>query len=443
MSVFESMIAFVEAYRAGLFKKENILRNLLAGIVAAIIAIPLSMAFAIASGEKPEAGLYTSIIGVLIVSIFGGSRVQISGPTSAFIGLLMGISSQFGTEGLRLATLMAGIFIVLIGIFRIGKYVKYIPDCVIVGFTAGVAFNMLIGQCPNFLGMTLSEPFPASLHRRIACLFHHFLSSDPQTILFGILAILAMVFSKWLPLLKKMPGALVALIVGMSLEIMICPSHVATIGSVYGGLPSTMPSIRPFRNVSWALIGDLFMPALDLAILGVIESLLCAMIADRMTGLKHDPNQELVGHGFANIICPIFGGIATTGSISRTAASIKTGGNCPLAGIFSAITLALMMTFLSPLGLYIPLATLSGILFLVSYNMMNIPHMISTARQGKIEAGAMYITLLITLFYKIDVAVVVGMAYYYILHYEQKHPHHFPHFPHLLHHHHHSSKESH
>ncbi|MDR1891260.1 MAG: STAS domain-containing protein [Puniceicoccales bacterium] len=402
------MIAIIEAIRAGLFRKDNILRNVIAGIVVAIITLPLSMAFAIASGAKPEAGIYTSIVAVTVVSLFGGSRVQITGPTSAFVGVLLGVSSRYGPEGLQIATIMAGIMILLLGVFKCGQMIKFIPEQVIAGFTAGIGVNMLIGQVPNFFGLKCGH-LPANICDKLKILGQAFSSQNTPTTCLAIASLLVMVIAPK-TFLRKIPAPLLTLIFGMAMQAIFRFESVATIGSVFGGLSNKLPYHTPTPALSFDLIQKLLAPAFAIAMLGAIESLLCAVIADSLAGTKHSSNQELIGHGIANMISPMFGGIATTGSIARTIASIKMGGNCPIAGLVSAFVLCLILCLLSPLAKFVPLSSLAAILFVVAFRMVNHKHVYNLLVYApKSDAVVLILTFGLTLFCGIVVAVNVGV----------------------------------
>ncbi|MDR2778932.1 MAG: STAS domain-containing protein [Puniceicoccales bacterium] len=403
------MIAIIEAMRAGLFRKDNILRNVIAGTIVAVITLPLSMAFAIASGAKPEAGIYTSIVAVVIVSLFGGSRVQITGPTSAFVGVLLGVSSKYGPEGLQIATVMAGVMMLLLGICKCGQMIKFIPEQVIAGFTAGIGVNMLIGQVPNFFGLKCGH-LPINICDKLRTLGQAFGSLDLPTTYFAIASLLIMVIAPN-SFLRKIPAPLLALVFGITMQAAFRFESVATIGSVFGGLSNKLPSFTPTSTLSFEVIQKLLAPAFAIAILGAIESLLCAVIADSLAGTKHSSNQELIGHGIANMISPMFGGIATTGSIARTIASVKMGGNCPIAGLVSALTLCLILCLLSPLAKFVPLSSLAAILFVVAFRMVNHRHVYNLLVYApRSDAIILILTFGLTLFCGIVTAVNVGVV---------------------------------
>src|SRR3569623_1203221 len=323
------MIAIREAWQAGLLRREHWFPNLVAGVIVGVVALPLAMAFAIASGAKPEQGLYTASVAGLVVSLFGGSRMQIAGPTGAFIVILAGITAKYGVEGLQLATLMAGIILVLLGVARLGSVIKYIPDPVIVGFTAGIGVIIWVGQWQPFFGL------PASSGTHFHEKFWHLLTSLPQlhpaTTGLAVLSLVLVMFSARVPGLRRMPAPLVAMVIATVLQARFHFDGVATFGSAFGGIPAGLPEFTP-PSVSFSRVIELIGPAFTIAMLGAIESLLAAMVADGMAGTKHNSNQELIGQGVANIISPLFGGFAATGAIARTATNVRYGGNSPLAG---------------------------------------------------------------------------------------------------------------
>ena len=401
------MFACTEAYRSGLFSKKNSLSNILPGIIVGVIALPLGMAFAIASGVSPENGLYTSIIAGCLVSLFGGSRVQIAGPTGAFVVILFSITHKYGFAGLQLATLLAGIFLVFMGLFKLGSIIKYIPEPVIVGFTSGVALTICIGQWENFFGLTVHFQ-GTSIGSKLMDLFHAFPTFDGTTTLISIISLGIIIFTN--KYLKPLPGFLLALIMATIVQYSFNFNSVATIGSAFGGIPQTLPSFK-LPTVPLHLIPELVGPAFTIALLCAIESLLSAAVADSMMGTHHNSNQELIGQGLANIVAPLFGGFAATGAIARTAANIKSGGNSPMAGIVHCITLILFILVLAPLSVYIPIAVLSAILFVVSYNMSDYRRffrILTTA--PKSDCFVLVITFLLTVCVDLVVAVNIGVV---------------------------------
>jgi SulP family sulfate permease len=400
--------ALQQAYRGGYLKPSNWLPNIVAGIVVGLVALPLAMAFAIASGAKPENGIYTAIVAGIIASTLGGSRLQISGPTGAFIVILSGITARYGFDGLQIATLMAGIILVIMGVTRLGRLVKFIPDPVIVGFTAGIGVIIWTGQWHYFFG--IEKPEGEHFHEKMLVLFRELPHFDPTTTILALISLAIVIIWPRLPVVRRVPGPLVALVVAtVAVAIFQFPS-VATIGSAFGGIPSGLPSpsvpqITPGRVI------ELLGPALTIALLGSIESLLSAVVADGMAGgPRHDSNQELVGQGLANIASPLLGGFAATGAIARTATNIKNGGNSPIAGIVHSIVLILIIVALAPLAVNVPLAALAAILFVVAWNMSDARHMVSMIKRApRADVAVLMVTFLLTVFADLVVAVNIGV----------------------------------
>ena len=401
------MIAVLEAHRAGLYARVHWLPNLIAGLVVGIVALPLAMAFAIASGARPEQGIYTAIIGGALISIFGGSRLQIAGPTGAFIAILAGITAKYGISGLQVATLMAGVMLLLMGLARMGGVIKFIPAPVVVGFTAGIGVIIFIGQWSEFFG--LPKPGGEHFHEKLWHLLQSLPNAHLPTLSFALLGLLIVLLTPRVKLLARVPGPLVAMIVVTLLQMILQLPGVATIGSAFGGIPTGLPTfVVPEMSVPQiiALIG----PAFTIAMLGAIEALLSAVVADGMSGTKHDSNQELIGQGLANIVTPFFGGFAATGAIARTATNIRNGATSPLAGIMHAITLIAVLLFLAPLASDIPLAALAAILFVVAWNMSEVKHFSHLLKTAPIaDRLILVITFVLTVFADLVVAVNVGM----------------------------------
>lgn len=400
------MIAYLEAKRAGLFKKPHWANNLLAGIIVGIVALPLAMAFAIASGAKPEQGIYTAIVAGGISSLLGGSRLQISGPTGAFIVILAGITAEYGIAGLQMATLMAGFILLMMGLVRFGAVIKYIPDPVIVGFTSGIAIIIWVGQWKDFFGLnpTLGA---AHFHEKVWDLIVAFPSVHLQTTLLALLTLLIVIYSP--RVFKRIPSPLIAMVVVTAIQASFNFKGVATIGSAFGGIPQSLPEFE-FLPIRFSQVLQLIGPAFTIALLGAIESLLSAVVADSMTNTKHDSNQELIGQGVANIFSPLFGGFASTGAIARTATNIRNGATGPLAGIVHMITLVVIVLVFAPLAAHIPLCTLSAILFIVAYNMSEMhrfSHMVRTA--PKADVVVLIITFLLTILTDLVLAVNIGV----------------------------------
>lgn len=401
------MIALLEAHRAGLLASRHWLPNLVSGLIVGIVALPLAMAFAIASGAKPEQGLYTAIIAGFLVSAFGGSRLQIAGPTGAFIVILAGINAKYGMAGLQAATLMAGVILLGLGLARMGTIIRFIPDPVIVGFTAGIGVIIWVGQWRDFFGLPAvgGEHFHEKLWALLQALPH----LHPVTTALAALSLALVIVTPRLPGMKRVPGPLVALVVATVLQAAFHFDGVRTIGSAFGGIPQALPTLQlPKLAVSDLL--TLIGPAFTIAMLGAIESLLSAVVADGMAGTRHDSNQELVGQGIANIVAPLFGGIAATGAIARTATNIRNGGTSPLAGMVHAATLVLIVLCLAPLAVNVPLAALAAILFMVAWNMSEAKHFVRMARRApRADVAILLVTFALTVFADLVVAVNIGV----------------------------------
>ncbi|PKQ16537.1 MAG: sodium-independent anion transporter [Actinobacteria bacterium HGW-Actinobacteria-7] len=402
------MPAIVEAWRAGLLGKKNWLRNLGAGVVVGIVAIPLAMAFAIASGAKPEQGLYTAIIAGLVVTLFGGSRVQIAGPTGAFAVLLAGITAKYGFVGLQIATMMAGVFLFIFGLAKLGGVIRFIPESVILGFTAGIAVVIWVSQWPAFFGLPAAES--EGFAQKLLSLARLLPQLDPATTVIGAVCVLVIVFWPRIPVLSTVPSPLVALVAATVLQSALHLPTVATIGTAFGGVPSGLPHVQlPMVSVSTVI--DLIRPAFAIALLGAIESLLSATVADGMTGTRHNANQELVAQGVANVASGALGGFAATGALARTATSVRHGGNSPLAGIVHAAVVLLVLLALAPLAFNVPMAALAAILFVVAFNMSDIRHVVWTGLHApRTDVAVMVVTLLLTVFTDLVLAVEVGVA---------------------------------
>lgn len=402
------MIALLEAKRAGLLARHNWISNIVAGIIVGVVALPLAMAFAIASGVKPEQGIYTSIIAGLAVSVLGGSRVQIAGPTGAFIVILSGIVAEHGVVGLQIATLMAGGILLLLGFARMGAVIKFIPTPVIVGFTAGIGVIIWVGQWRDFFG--LPENTGIHFHEKLLQLISSFPQLDITTTLIGLASLLLVIYAPRLPRMQRVPGPLVALIVLTVLQATFQFSNVATIGTAFGEIPSGLPKLEvPTITITGmvALIG----PAFAIAMLGAIESLLSAVVADNMSHTRHNSNQELIGLGIANVLAPLFGGIAATGAIARTATNVRNGGNSPIAGIVHVLVLVLVLLVLAPLAVNIPLATLAAILFMVAWNMSQPKLVLRTLRSAPpADVFILIVTFGLTVFADLVVAVNIGVV---------------------------------
>ncbi|MGG5462039.1 SulP family inorganic anion transporter [Clostridium sp. B9] len=384
--------------------KEQFFKDLIAGIIVAIIALPLSIALGISSGVSPEKGLITAIIAGFIISLLGGSRVQIGGPTGAFVVIVFGIIQDHGIDGLIIATFMAGIILILFGILKFGSLIKYIPYPITVGFTSGIAVTLFSTQVKDFLGLQMAQT-PSEFVPKWEAYISHMNTTNYYTLAIGILALAILIF--WPNFCKKIPGSLIALIV-TTLVVYFFNLPVATIGSQFGKISSAIPMPHiPALNLGTfkALIG----PAFTIALLGGIESLLSAVVSDGMIGDKHNSNAELIAQGFANIGSSLFGGIPATGAIARTAANVKNGGRTPIAGIVHSITLLLIMLVFMPLAKFIPLTTLAAILMVVSYNMSEWRSFKAILKAPKSDITILLTTFFLTVFFDLVIAIGIGM----------------------------------
>ena len=401
------MIAIREAWQAGLLARSHWLRNLVAGFVVGVVALPLAMAFAIASGAKPEQGIYTAIIAGGLVSLFGGSRLQIAGPTGAFVVILAGVTARYGIDGLQIATFMAGAMLLALGLTRMGGIIRYIPDPVITGFTAGIGVIIFVGQWRYFLGLPVTggEHF----HEKVWALLQVMPQLHWATAAIAAISLAAVVFSARVPGLRRVPGPLVALLLATALQALFHFHGVATIGTEFGGIPRGLPNIA-MPEITFPRVLELIGPAFAIAMLGAIESLLSAVVADGMADTRHDSNQELIGQGIANLAVPLFGGFAATGAIARTATNVRNGGNSPLAGLFHVLTLVLVLLFLAPLADHVPLAALAAVLFVVAWNMSEVRHFAGMVRRApRGDVAVLLITFLLTVFSDLVLAVNVGV----------------------------------
>ena len=401
------MNILLQSYQAGLFAKKFWPANLMAGILVGVIALPLAMAFAIASGAKPEQGIYTAIIAGLMVSILGGSRSQIAGPTGAFIAVLSTITAKYGIDGLQMATMLAGFLLFLFGILRLGSIIKFIPEPVILGFTAGIAIVIWVGQWPYFFGLTNIQG--THFHEKLWQTIQQLPSFDTTTTLLALTSLMLVIYAKRIPTIQKIPGPVIALLLMTGLQALCHFQNVATIGSVFGGIPQGLPPLH-LPEIHLNRLLELIGSAFTIALLGAIESLLSAVVADNMANTQHDSNQELIGQGLANIITPLFGGFAATGAIARTATNIRSGGNSPLAGIIHSLTLLFILIFLAPLAVHIPLATLAAILFVIAWNMSDAYHVTQIIKRAPLsDVVILLVTFFLTIFVDLVVAVNAGV----------------------------------
>lgn len=386
-------------------KDGQIFKDVIAGIIVAIIALPLSIALAISSGVAPEKGLITAIIAGFFISFLGGSRVQIGGPTGAFVVIIYGIIQKYGLDGLIMATIMAGVLLVIFGICKFGSLIKYIPYPITVGFTTGIAITLFSTQVKDFLGLTIDK-VPSEFIPKWGAYFANINTTNYMALLLGVISIVIMLV--WPKINKKIPGSLVALII-VTLAAFLLKLDVPTIGSTFGEISSKMPGIT-VPKVDMPTFVKLLKPAFTIALLASIESLLSAVVADGMIGKKHNSNMELIGQGVANIASGLFGGIPATGAIARTAANVKNGGRTPIAGIVHAVTLFLIMIVFMPFAKYIPLTVLAAILMIVSYNMSEWRIFKSMLKGPKSDVIILVTTCFLTVVFDLVIAIEIGMV---------------------------------
>ena len=392
------------------YSTKTFVSDLIAGVIVGVVALPLAIAFAIASGVSPERGLFTAIIAGFCISFFGGSKVQIGGPTGAFAVIVYGVVNKFGYEGLVIATIMAGILLILLGAFKMGGLVKFIPYTIVTGFTAGIAVTILTGQIGDFFGLTTGK-MPGDFVGKIKVYIESFNTINWYS--FGIAAISLIVIFLWPKINKKVPGSLIVIILATVVSLIL--EHTLgwktdTIGSRYGAIPSSLPA-PTIPGINLELIKQLFPTAISIAVLAAIESLLSAVVADGMIGSKHDSNTELIAQGIANIASPIFGGIPATGAIARTATNIKNGGKTPIAGIIHAVVLLLIMLLLGKFAVYIPMASLAAVLVSVAWNMAGIPAIKALLKGQKSDICVLAVTFIITVFIDLTVAIEIGLGF--------------------------------
>lgn len=390
------------------YDRKTFMADLMAGIIVGIVALPLAIAFGIASGVSPEKGIITAIVAGFIIAACGGSKVQIGGPTGAFIVIVYGIIQQYGMQGLTIATLMAGVFLILLGVLRLGTIIKYIPYPIVVGFTSGIAVTIFTTQIKDLLGMDMAQ-VPSDFIEKWIAYAHNLGSIDLWSTIVGLASVAIIALMPRLS--SKIPGSLVAIIV-MTVAVLLLQHYgiatsVETIGdrfSISSALPDA--SVPP---LSWDAVKSLVAPALTIAVLGAIESLLSATVADGVTGDRHDSNTELIGQGLANIASPLFGGIPATGAIARTMANITGGGRTPVAGIIHAVVLLLIFLFLMPLARYIPMACLAGVLVVVSYGMSGWRSFRALMRNPKSDVSVLLLTFFLTIIFDLTIAIEVGL----------------------------------
>ncbi|MUT64751.1 SulP family inorganic anion transporter [Paenibacillus sp. NEAU-GSW1] len=387
-------------YHAAAFRKD-----LISGLIVGIIAIPLGMAFAIASGVKPEYGIYTTIIAGILISLLGGSRFQIGGPTGAFIPILFAIVLQYGYENLLIAGFLAGIILILMGVFKLGAWIKFIPRPVTIGFTAGIAVIIFSGQIAHFLGLTGIEKHENFLPNMREVVTHLETVNIYSVCTAAICFAAVLLSSRFLP---KIPGSLVGLVASSVIAALFFKGHVATIGSSFGEIPSTLPHFH-FPEITWDRIKIMIQPALLIAMLGGVESLLSAVVADGMTGTRHNSNRELIGQGIANMVTPLFGGIPATGAIARTATNIRSGAASPVSGILHGIVVFLVLILFAPYASHIPLASMAPILMMVAWNMSERKPFAQVLKTKTSDSIVLLITFLLTVLTNLTTAIEVGL----------------------------------
>ncbi len=378
--------------------------DLMGGLTVGVVALPLAIALAIASGVKPEQGLYTAIVAGFVIAILGGSRTQISGPTGAFVVIVYGIVQKYGYDGLVVATLIAGVMLIIMGLARMGALLKFVPYPVIVGFTSGIAVIIFSSQVNEFLGLGI-ETLPADFVEKWIAYVLHIGNFDPYTVTVGVVSLLIII--AWPKVTHRVPGQLIA-ILAVTFAVQYFQIPVATIETRFGGMPTGLPSPQ-LPTVTWAVFQELFTPALTIAILAALESLLSSVVADGMTGTRHRSNMELIGQGAGNIASAVFGGIPATGAIARTATNIKSGGQTPIAGVIHAIFLLLVLLFIGKWAAMIPMATLAAVLIVVAYNMSEWREFRHLLKSPRGDVAVLLATFLLTVFIELTVAIQVGI----------------------------------
>ena len=390
------------------YNRQTFMADLMAGVIVGIVALPLAIAFGIASGVSPEKGIITAIVAGFAISALGGSKVQIGGPTGAFIVIVAGIISQYGIQGLTIATLMAGVFLIGFGLLRLGTIIKYIPYPIIVGFTSGIAVTIFTTQIKDLFGMQMGN-VPSDFIEKWIAYFQNLGNIDPWRTLVGLVSVVIIAITPKFS--KRVPGSLIAIIV-MTVAVLLLKQYagvtsIETIGDRFS-INSQLPdAVVP--DLSWEVIKGLVGPALTIAILGAIESLLSATVADGVIGDHHNSNTELIGQGVANIVSPLFGGIPATGAIARTMTNINNGGRTPIAGIIHAVVLLLIFLFLMPLAQYIPMACLAGVLVVVSYGMSGWRSFLALTRNPKSDVTVLLLTFFLTIIFDLTIAIEVGL----------------------------------
>ena len=392
------------------YNRAAFVRDVTSGMTVGFVALPLAMAFGIASGVKPEQGLITGIVAGLLISLLGGSRVQIGGPAGAFVALLYGIVDRYGVANLLVATMMAGGFLFIMGVLRLGVLIRFVPVSIIIGFTNGIAVLIALQQVRDLIGLPI-ERMPANFFSQIKIIWETLPGLNPWAAMVALASLLIlMLWPRWTsgkPFVGKIPASVIALILG-TLAVVAFDLPVDTIGSRFGGIPAQLP-LPALPTLDWESARQLVAPALSIALLGAIESLLCARVADGMIDDRHDPNQELMAQGIANLVSPLFGGIAATGTIARTVTNVRAGGRTPIAGIVHALTLAAIVLMAAPLASHIPLSTLGAILLMVAWNMGEW-HAFEELKRFRLPYRTTLLsTFLLTVVFDITVAVEAGL----------------------------------
>lgn len=393
------------------YTKEQFIKDVIAGIIVAIIALPLSIALAIASGVSPEQGLYTAIFAGFFIALLGGSRVQIGGPTAAFVVIVYSIVQEYGVNGLVVATIMAGIIMVLLGLLHFGSLIRFIPYTITVGFTLGIAVTIFVGQWKDFFGLDMGS-VPSEFVEKLQAYFSHIDTIHLPTLAIGLLALAIQIV--WPKITDKIPGSLVAIVVA-TLIVQLGNLDIATVGQLRGGatnyvINSSFPEFA-VPNVKFDMIRRLLSPAFTIAILASIESLLSCVVSDGMIGSKHKSNAELIGQGVGNIASGLFGGIPATGAIARTAANVKNGGRTPIAGMVHSVTLLIILLVLMPFASMIPMTALASVLLMVAYNMSGWREFVNLLKKApKSDIIVLILTFLLTMFFDLVVAIEIGMV---------------------------------
>jgi sulfate permease, SulP family len=393
------------------YTPELLAKDMAAGVTVGVLALPLAIAFSIASGCSPTAGIWTAIIAGLLISLLGGSRVQIGGPTGAFIPIVFGIVSLYGFQNLMIATIIAGVLLFLMGLTKMGVLIRFIPISVVIGFTNGIAVVIFMSQIKDFFGLDIPS-MPAEFFARMETLWHYAGTMDAPTVIMSTVSLGTLILwnklaGRWLPALGKIPGPLALLLAATALQAAF-QFPVETIGSRFGGIPRDIPALA-WPTLSLSTLNQLIQPAIAIALLGAIESLLSARVADAAIDDRHDPNQELMAQGVANIVAPLFGGFAATGAIARTSTNVRAGGRTPIAGIFHALTLLVVVLVAAPAAIYVPLPALSAILMLVSWNMGEWHAFKELGRYTIPYRAILLSTFVVTVVFDLTLAVELGM----------------------------------